>query len=110
VAPGKSRLVYVLDLAEIPTFELFQQWKINGRDQSEIDTRAAAQAREWIRDLNITNDGQDVKPEIKEVTGKVLDGAGNLPVLRVEVHADLEMRPGVVRYEDANYAGRAGWK
>src|SRR5688572_9254918 len=108
IAPGTSHLLYVLDLAEIPTFELFQQWKINGRNQSEVDSQAAVQAGEWVRNLKITSDGQNVKPEIQQVISKVLDGAGNLPVLRVEVRADLKMRPGVVSYEDSNYAGRAG--
>src|SRR5688500_10520873 len=110
VAPGTSHLLYVLDLAEIPTFELFQQWKINGRNQSEVDSQAAVQAVEWVRNLKITSEGQDVRPDIQQVISKVVDGAGNLPVLRVEVHADLKMRPGVVSYEDFNYAGRAGWK
>jgi hypothetical protein len=26
------------------------------------------------------------------------------------MHADLHLQPGVVQYDDPNYAGRAGWK
>jgi ABC-type nickel/cobalt efflux system permease component RcnA len=110
VAAGNSRLTYVLDLAEIPTFELFQQWEVSGRNLVEIDAKAAAQAREWVANLTITADGQRVKREIRKVVTHVLDGAGGLPVLRVEVHAALAIPPGVLQYEDSNYAGRAGWK
>src|SRR5262245_10342809 len=107
VAPAGSRLTYVLDLAEIPTFELFQQWKITGRDSRELEGKAAAQAGEWMANLAISNDGRPVKPRIRRVVSQMLDGAGGLPVLRVAMDADLDIQPGSVKYEDSNYAERA---
>ncbi len=50
---------YVLDLAEIPTFELLQGWKADAATpQAELDRRASEQAREWARHLKVSVDGR----------------------------------------------------
>jgi len=52
-APGGLRIRYVLDLAEIPTFELFQQWG-EGADPKK---KVFEQAQAWAKGLDLRVDG-----------------------------------------------------
>src|SRR5579862_792903 len=63
VSGGGVDIRYVLDLAEIPSFQLLQQWGLSAdspRDQLEL--KAEEQAREWARNLSIACDGRAVSP------------------------------------------------
>ena len=87
-------LTYVLDLAEIPTFQLQGAWR----------------AEEWVSQLALTRDGVPVVWHIRSVTSKTTDGAGGMPILRVVIKADAPLEPGKIEYRDVNFPGRAGWK
>ncbi len=102
---------YVLDLAEIPTFELLQQWNSDvNTPAAELDRHATEQAREWVRNLRITVGGRQV-PAMLERTTVVLDkGAGGMPIARVTAELRVDSQPGSLSYEDGNYPERAGWK
>ncbi len=89
-------LTYVLDLAEIPTFQL----------QGE----PAKLAPEWVSKLALTRDGLPVAWHIRSVTPKTTDGAGGMPILRVVIDADAPLEAGKIEYRDLNFPGRAGWK
>ena len=104
-------LTYVLDLAEIPTFELLQKWSLTGESpHAEIERQARVRAREWIRNLVITVNARSVEPHL-ESTGVVMaDGAGGMRVMRVNMRLRLPVAAGRLEYEDRNYPGRAGWK
>jgi len=66
VGPRGADLLYVLDLAEIPTFEILQQWKLERTSPREdLDRKTAEQAREWARHLKITVNGRDVAPQFQ---------------------------------------------
>jgi nickel/cobalt exporter len=102
---------YVLDLAEIPTFELLRDWTMDRTaSQAELDRRAALQARLWLKNVNLSVNGVRVYPKFESVQAVIADGAGNLPILRITTHAHVEARGGKLTYEDGNYAERAGWK
>ncbi len=102
---------YVLDLAEIPTFELLQQWKLEaGSPQDALDRQAAGQAREWARNLKITVDGRPQKPEVEHAATVLGKGAGGMPILRVTAGLRVACAPGKLTYEDGNFPDRAGWK
>ncbi|HMF75299.1 MAG TPA: hypothetical protein VK604_06515 [Bryobacteraceae bacterium] len=104
-------LQYVLDLAEIPTFELLSTWKIDrSASPREIDEHATKQAREWLSHLEITAGGRPVKARFEAVRATISDGAGNLPILRMDMRAHLDTESGALKYEDRNYPERAGWK
>ena len=94
---------YVLDLAEIPTFELFQQWGAS-RD------RALPQARQWAGNLAIAIDGRPVAVRVEKAELFLADGAANMPVARIVADLEIDAVPGALTYEDRNYAGRSGWK
>jgi nickel/cobalt exporter len=104
-------LTYVLDLAEIPSFELFQDWGLEPRaaSRAEIEARARRQARAWVEALRLTSSGRPVQARFEDAGVTIADGAGGLLVLRIAARARIEAS-GNLQYEDANYAERAGWK
>jgi hypothetical protein len=112
VAAQGSRLTYVLDLAEIPSFQLLQKWGIPLKEATtaQIKANAQAEAVEWIGNLAISQAGTERHPRLRSTTTQVFDGAGAIPVLRVEVQADLDLSPGAVQYEDWNFQSSSGWK
>ena len=111
VAQKGVNIRYVLDLAEIPTFELLQQWKLQATSpKAELEERAVAQAREWAGNLLFTSGGHAVKPRFESGQLVVADGAGGLPVMRISARLHLLPTAGKLEYEDRNYPGRAGWK
>src|SRR5215472_14820842 len=75
VGPRGADLLYVLDLAEIPTFEMLQQWKLERTSpREELERKAAAQAREWTSHLKITVSGRDVAPQFQSAELAIADG------------------------------------
>ncbi len=105
-----AQLTYVLDLAEIPTFQLTQQWGIDWKDQDALTRKSREQAEEWLTNVSLTQAGRPVQLHVRSITPKATDGAAGMPVLRIAVVADADLTAGEVSYEDRNFAGRAGWK
>ena len=96
-------LTYVLDLAEIPTFQLL-------RSGQPLDRQIQPQAQQWISNLALLQNGKRIPWHIKSVTSKTTDGAGGMATLRIVTIASAVLEAGEVRYEDLNFPGRAGWK
>jgi len=103
-------LTYVLDLAEIPTFQLMGDWNIDWKDQPALSARSAQQAQEWLDHVSVTQAGRRVPLRIRSVLPTAVEGAGGMPVLRTSIIAEAALQPGEVIYEDRNFPGRAGWK
>ncbi|MCX6626151.1 MAG: hypothetical protein NTW28_00790 [Candidatus Solibacter sp.] len=80
---------YVMDLAEIPTFEMLQQW---GPD-ADTQKKAIEQARQWAAKLEIA-----------------VNGAGNMQVARITADLHVDAAAGTFTYQDRNYQERSGWK
>jgi nickel/cobalt exporter len=111
VGPRGADLLYVLDLAEIPTFEILRSWKLErSSPQEELHRKAAEQAREWTRHLKITVNGRDVAPQFQGADLVISDGAGGLAVSRISTRLRLPVSAGKLEFEDRNYPDRAGWK
>jgi ABC-type nickel/cobalt efflux system permease component RcnA len=104
------KLTYVLDLAEIPTFELFADWGVSHPDDGTLDRKAREQAAQWIKNVDISVSGKSAAAALKSVKPTISDGAGGMPVLRIAMEADVNAGPGELSYEDRNYSNRTGWK
>src|SRR5580693_5069211 len=102
--PRGIEMRYVMDLAEIPTFELLRDWGLH-RDSptAEIQRKAGEEARVWMRNLSIKVDGSPVQPVLESTNAVIADGAGNLPILRITAVMSLKETPGRLEYEDHNY-------
>ncbi|MEO8657438.1 MAG: hypothetical protein ABI693_03165 [Bryobacteraceae bacterium] len=103
-------LTYVLDLAEIPTLELFQQWQVDGKDSEAVQRKAASQAASWLENLVIASGGHRIRPALKSTHAVLMDGAGGMSVLRIEMAGRLPATAAELTLEDRNYANRTGWK
>ena len=111
--PGAKgvEVTYVLDLAEIPTFELTQSWNVPKDSARDIlQAKAVEQARVWVSNLVFTEDGKALAPKIESTELAVQDGAGNLPVFRITTKLLVGAAGGRLQYEDRNYPTRAGWR
>lgn len=109
LTPGEIEMRYVMDLAEIPTFELMREWGSSADPQR----KGAEQARVWMSHLTLLLDGRPVNPVFKRVEIVMADGAGNLAILRITTTMTLNISrydEHSLKYEDHNYEGRAGWK
>jgi nickel/cobalt transporter (NicO) family protein len=111
VSGGGVEIRYVLDLAEIPSFQLLQQWGLSADSPRHLlDAKAEAQAREWVRNLELTCDGRAVSPRFEGATLAIAPGAGGAPVMRITSSLKLAVAARSLSYEDRNYLDRAGWK
>jgi nickel/cobalt transporter (NicO) family protein len=99
VSGQRLYVLYVLDMAEIPTFQA-----------GTID--AHAYARRIARGAKLTVDGRPARLEPGAVVLAHPQGAGGLKTTRLEVvlRGPRLVAPSDVRYEDTNYADRIGWK
>src|SRR6266487_961931 len=99
VSGQRLYVVYVLDLAEIPTFQA-----------GTIDPRAYA--RRIGHGVSLTLDGR-AAPAIPVATALAHPlGAGGLHTTRLEVllRGPRLAHPSAVTYRDGNYSNRIGWK
>ncbi len=111
VSAAHIDVCYVLDLAEIPTFELLRDWKLDRTSPGgELDRRAKEQARAWAQNLVFADNGKATRPIFESAKLVIADGAGNLPIVRITSHFRLNAAPGHIEYEDRNFPDRAGWK
>jgi nickel/cobalt exporter len=113
IQPGAKaiEIEYVLDLAEVPTLQLQQEWHgATGTPAADLDRRAAAQARAWVGRLHLQVDGKPVAPEIVRTRVAVVEGAGGLPGYRVTTWLRVAANGGKFAYEDTNFPDRAGWR
>jgi nickel/cobalt transporter (NicO) family protein len=108
---GGIELQYVIDLAEIPTFELLREWNLDRNSpHDQLEARALEQSGVWASGLSITVSGTPVIPIVRGVSLTLADGAGNLPIVRITAKMHISATAGTVEYEDRNFDGRAGWK
>jgi nickel/cobalt exporter len=99
VAGQRVYVLYVLDLAEIPTFQA-----------GTIDARAYARSIAHGAELRL--DGRRVRLVPIETALAHPQGAGGLKTTRLEtvLRGPKLKGAGTVTYRDTNYAGRIGWK
>ena len=108
-AGNAVQIHYVLDMAEIPTFQ----------DKSKIDPNpeayADSKANELGRNLHLTLDGKPTALQVLTRTLSFPEGQGGLPTLRLEVlyTAELPSNAGSsvdLSYRDDNDVDRIGWR
>ena len=112
-------VLYVVDMAEIPTFRERQAMDADGDgavSAAEESSWLAATVPDLAANLHLTVDGASI---ILAPQGSALTfppGQGELPTLRLELRLTAALPPvaagqaRAVEYEDGNYAGRLGWQ
>ncbi len=104
-------VLYVLDLAELPSFQMLQQWDLTKTSpRLALERRAHAQAADWVKNLVVEQNGTRVRPVLGRTDLSIQDGAGGLPVIRINAHLTVAGKTGKFSYRDGNFPERAGWK
>src|SRR6185312_13626621 len=109
IQPGDRgiELEYVLDLGEMPVFELTQRWRV---DRSGLKTAGSAHAEEWLANLQFRENGAPLAPRLRSSEFEVADSPGDLATMRITLHVEVPAKGGRFEFEDGNYATRSGWR
>ena len=115
---GRAHLDYVLDFAEIPTFQQKEKLDPNGdRKLSEAEARAYLDANlpSLVKNLDLKLGKEELPFRVLDSSAAYRPGQGGLPVLRVEASllADLPegwQENGSGHYADRNYGDHLGWR
>ena len=105
---------YLVDMAEIPTFQEMQEWGLAIQaDHPETVAYLIRQAETLGRRLRVHVDGQPLALSVQSQQVLFTPGAADLPTMKIAIvyHASLETE-GTRRlsYRDANFADRIGWR
>ena len=109
------RIRYVLDMAEIPTFQEMERIDADGDGEvsdAERDAYATGKAGELLDGLRLTVNGSraELRPLSRELSFP--PGQGGLETLRLGLilESPVSAAEPAVEYTDANYSDRIGWK
>ena len=110
-------LLYIIDMAEIPTFQERQQIDQNGDgtvDDVEQTTYVDQQAGLLAQNLALVINEQTIAVTPESWTLDFPPGQGDLPTMRLELVATAVLPPTSnvwqLQFNDNNYAGRLGWQ
>jgi nickel/cobalt transporter (NicO) family protein len=111
---GKVEVRYVVDMAEIPTFQETPTIDTNGDgsvDVAERRTWADHKAIEVLANVTVAVDGRRVALRLISDSARFRSGQAGLPILyfTATFRGALAEKAGTVRYTDQNFAGRIGW-
>jgi len=109
------RILYILDMAEIPAFQEVPQIDTNGDgdfSQSENLTYLAPKSKEIAAHLGLTIDGSRYSLAVLSTTVGYPEGQAGLRTLRLTLVLDAPFSgsDAQLEYHDDNYTDRVGWK
>ena len=117
IESGFIELHYLIDMAEIPTFQEMQDTGIVPKERDpSLATYLAKKSDLLAAGLVLEVNGQPVKLQLVSDNVIFPPGAGGLPTMKLGFvyRAELENPSSgstfAVHYRDNNFAGRAGWK
>ncbi len=119
VGTDKIRLRYVIDMAEIPTFQELQVIAGKGggsTSKGELDAYAARVTAKHADGLRLIVDGAHLPFQLLATRADLLTGAGGLQTMRIESDFAATIPLGTsgevrrLRFEDQNYPDRIGWR
>jgi nickel/cobalt transporter (NicO) family protein len=114
LTPRSVRILYVVDMAEIPTFQEMPNIDTNGdgtADAAERQSWATRTAPGVLRNLSLSVDGKPIPLSVAGASMEFRQGQAGLPILRLEVTlAGRVGASGRIAFLDRNYRGRIGWK
>jgi ABC-type nickel/cobalt efflux system permease component RcnA len=109
------KISYIIDLAEIPTYQELQQGNVTAEVADPAVARFVAQrGAELGRGLSLLVDGKRLP--LRLVSSQVIfpPGAGGLPTMKMgfvyKAAYPPDRKSGSLQYADDNFPGHAGWK
>jgi nickel/cobalt exporter len=106
---------YIIDLAEIPTYQELQQGNVTPDVADQAVTRFIGQrGAQLVRGLSLLVDGKRLPLRLMSSQVIFPPGAGGLPTMKMGFVYSAAYPPdhksGSLQYADDNYPGHAGWK
>jgi ABC-type nickel/cobalt efflux system permease component RcnA/high-affinity nickel permease len=115
--PGFVEIRYLIDMAEIPTYQEIQNTGIVAKEgDPSLPAYLLQKAESLAAGLSLQLNGQALRLQLVSQSVIFPAGAGGLPTMKLGFvyRAALEdLAPGsacAVKYRDDNFEGRAGWK
>ncbi len=115
IKQGSIEILYLIDMAEIPTFQEMRQFGITPTPGDPAADRYLDSQQQLLKKgIKLDRDGQSVR--LSSVSRRVVfaDGAGGLPTMKIAFvfrgELDVPADPHKLSYLDNNFPGRAGWK
>src|SRR5215471_8092768 len=105
------RISYILDVAEIPTFQELQDYGMTPQpDHPSVAAYRQRKVQELQQGLSLQVGSRTLPLTVRSSTITFPPGAGGLPTLRIAAvyDASLTEADGQLVYEDRNYPQRAG--
>jgi ABC-type nickel/cobalt efflux system permease component RcnA len=115
-ASTQVRIVYVVDMAEIPAHTERRRIDANGDGvlaPAETDAYARQAAERLAAGLALTVNGRQPPLIVRKTALSFPSGQAQLPTLRLVVHYESELPEGdmlSIALHNANYADRLGWR
>jgi hypothetical protein len=106
---------YVIDMAEIPTFQEMRQFNLRPEpDNPEMERYLASQEGKLVSGLSLNIDGRPVRLTSRSRHIQFTEGAGGLSTMKIDLalEGDIGASPATrnLNWADSNFAERAGWK
>jgi ABC-type nickel/cobalt efflux system permease component RcnA len=115
VSRERADVHYVLDMAEIPTYQAMRSVTPDGKmDTTQLAAWARSESAELLPQLRLTEGGTPVPFALDATGAHTKRGAGGLPTLylTLDAHARLPAasESRTFSYTDETFAGRLGWR
>jgi ABC-type nickel/cobalt efflux system permease component RcnA len=115
VDPGSIEVRYLIDMAEIPSFQEIRQFGIAPVADDPGASRYLDRQEQLLKEgLSLESDGQSVRLDTISRQLSFADGAGGLPTMKIGFvfRGKLDAAAGAhkLSWFDNNFPGRAGWK
>ncbi|MBV9574072.1 MAG: hypothetical protein JOY93_08460 [Acidobacteriales bacterium] len=115
IAPKSVDILYLIDMAEIPTYQEMRRFSITPQNNDPTALRYVdLQAAQLKQGLALEDNGRSL--ELATISRQVqfAEGAGGLPTMKLAYVFRAELGAGAgthkISYHDNNFPGRAGWK
>jgi nickel/cobalt exporter len=111
----RATVRYVLDMAEIPTFQTMRESTADGKMNAvQLDAWAASEAQLLAPQLQLITNGRPLALIVERESARTRPGAGGLPLLyfTMDAHAALPSlrNAASLTFSDDTFSGRLGWK
>jgi nickel/cobalt exporter len=115
VQQSSVEILYLVDMAEIPTYQEMRQFGMTTQQYDSADLRYVDDEEKRLKEgLTLEIDGQAMHLETISRQVAFADGAGGLPTMKLSFvfrgKLDSPARAHKLSYADNNFPGRAGWK
>jgi nickel/cobalt exporter len=116
VGEDKVELRYIIDMAEIPTFQELSKIREDHSTDLTMQQRDAfisGKTAELSKGLSLMVNGGPVPLTLRDTTLTFPAGSGGLTTLRLEMHYTASLAgiaKGNLEYKDTNFLDRVGWK